>query len=209
MNANTTNTTRRAILGGAAVAATVPHLALAADNSRDGVSLDLKRRIAAYRAAQRAADRYEEQVLDPALARYLAAKDAVPHVTVPCGDRELSTADRVHIEFAMGVQETPSAAYVKPEVVRAYRQLLAAHAARLAQFARLEESTGWREASDRHSDVLCEAVWTALAAVEAYPPQNVAELHAKLAFLIDVGAADSDNTLPRTLAEIAQLLPKA
>lgn len=208
MGTDTTNTTRRAILGGAAIAAAVPTIALAADNSRDGVSLDFKRRVAEYRARRRAADRFDEGLYAMVRAEFFAARDAIPHQTFGYGEgKTLSTDNRAQIAVAKGMQRVPQM-HIKADARHAHRQLLEADEAREAEIARLRDSTGLTEAELRYED-LSEACWNALSAVEAYRPQNLAELHAKLAFLIETGAAEADATLPRLMDEMGRLLATA
>lgn len=208
MTAITTNPTRRAILAGAAVAATVPALALAADNSRDGVSLDFRRRVANYRAARRAADRFDEGRYAAVRADFFAVRDALPHQTFTYGEgKALSTDNAAQIAVAKGMQRVPPI-HLKADARQAHRQLLEAHEAREAEIARLRDVTGLTEASLHYED-LCEAAWNALSAVEAYQPKNLIELHAKLAFLIETGAAEADDTLPRLMDEMGRLLAAA
>jgi len=196
----TTETTRRALFGGAglvALAAAVPAVASTMSASL-GVSPALAKLIAAADEAKRQCDDFDTATYDPLKARTDALVEAVPHVTVDIKNSPFwTTAEPAAVSLARDIvrgdpgRRHPSSAQL--------RRLVAADLHRTRQAQRLRRQTGLRAAYDR-SNALADAMATTEWDVALFPCETAADLHAKLAFMtarqMDDGVALLDVLLP-------------
>lgn len=196
----TTETTRRALFGGAglvALVAAVPAVA-ATMSAISGVSPALATLIAAADEAKRQCDDFDTNTYDPLKARTDALVEAVPHVTVDIKNSPFwSTAEPAAVSLARDIvrgdpgRRHPSSAQL--------RRLVAADLHRTRQALRLKRQTGLRAAYDR-SNALADAMATTEWDVALFPCETAADLHAKLAFMtarqMDDGVALLDVLLP-------------
>ncbi len=196
----TTETTRRALFGGAglvALAAAVPAVASTMSAS-SGVSPALAKLIAAADEAKRQCDDFDTNTYDPLKACTDALVEAVPHVTVDIKNSPFwTTAEPAAVSFARDiVRGDPGRRH--PSSVQ-LRRLVAADLHRTRQAQRLKRQTGLRAAYDR-SNALADAMATTEWDVALFPCETAADLHAKLAFMMarqmDDGVAVLDVLLP-------------
>lgn len=196
----TTETTRRALFGGAglvALSAAVPAVASTMSAS-SGVSPALAKLIATADEAKRQCDDFDTATYDPLKARTDALIDAVPHVTVDIKNSPFwTTAQPAAVSLARDIvrgdpgRRHPSSAQL--------RRLVAADLHRTRQAQRLKRQTGLRAAYDR-SNALADAMATTEWDVALFPCETAADLHAKLTFMtarqMDDGVAVLDVLLP-------------
>ena len=196
----TTETTRRALFGGAglvALAAAVPAVASTMSAS-SGVSPALAKLIAAADEAKRQCDDFDTKTYDPLKARTDALIDAVPHVTVDIRQNPYwTTAEPTAVSLARDiVRGDPDRRHSSSAQLRT---LVAADLKRTRQIQRLRRDTGLRAAYDR-SNALADAMATTEWDVALFPCKTAADLHAKLAFMtarrMDDGTALLDVLLP-------------
>ncbi|WP_428968807.1 hypothetical protein ACQR50_14200 [Sphingomonas sp. Xoc002] len=195
-----TETTRRALFGGAglvALAAAVPAVASTMSTS-SGVSPALAKLIAAADEAKRQCDDFDTATYDPLKARTDALIDAVPHVTVDIQNSPFwTTAESAAVSLARDIVRGdpgrlhPSSAQL--------RRLVAADLHRTRQAQRMKRQTGLQAAYDR-SNALADTMATTEWDVALFPCETAADLHAKLAFMMtrqmDDGVAVLDVLLP-------------
>lgn len=196
----TTETTRRALFGGAglvALAAAVPAVASTMAATSD-VSPALTKLIAAADEAKRQCDDFDTATYDPLKARTDALIEAVPHVTVDIKSSPFwTTAEPAAVSLARDIVRGdpgrlhPSSAQL--------RRLVAANLHRTREARRLKRQTGLWAAYDR-SNALADAMATTEWDVARFPCETAADLHAKLAFMtvrkMDDGVALLDVLLP-------------
>lgn len=196
----TTETTRRALLGGAglvALAAAVPAVASTMSAS-SGVSPALAKLIAAADEAKHQCDNFDTVTYDPLKARTDALIDAVPHVTVDIQNSPFwTTAEPAAVSLARDiVRGDPGRRHASSAQLR---RLVAADLRRTRQIQRLRRQTGLTAAYNR-SNALADAMATTEWDVALFPCETAADLHAKLAFMMarqmDDGVAVLDVLLP-------------
>ncbi len=176
----------------------------------DGVSPDLTHAIAAFAAAEHASARYETTVYEPARLRWVAAKEAVPHTVVaPSPNWKMSpdfwsTANREALAIAHGLVSTHPRTSTNPDVIRA-RNLIAAKRRRDRAVDRTGASVGIGpccEESDRLSDQAADAA----SSVAAFPAKTLADIEAKMAFIIKHDMEPNGGMMEHMLADARHLL---
>ncbi|WP_277983954.1 hypothetical protein [Sphingomonas faeni] len=176
----------------------------------EGVSPGLIKAIAAFAAAERASAQYEATVYEPARLRWLAAKEAVPHTTVaPSPNWKMSPAfwstdNREALAIAKGLVGSHPRTSKNPDVVRA-RGLIAAKHRRDRAVDRAGASVGIGpccEESDRLSDQAADAA----SDVAAFPAKSLADIEAKMAFIIKHDMEPNGGMMEHMLADARRLL---
>lgn len=188
MGANT-NTSRRALLGGAGLVASATVIGIMpAARATTGISPALAALIAEAERCERVAATYEQTVFEPAYARYREIEAATPHGTVPnpSGFGMWTTRDKSLVNVAESwVRSRPRASAGADGDTIAYhrgcRSLLAASKRRECSLQRARRSTGLQAACER-SDQLGDENIDAEDAVLAFEAVTMADAAAKLAF---------------------------
>lgn len=215
-----TNTTRRNLLrfgttAAAAAAASIVTGGIAlASHAKGagpaGVSPGLHQALAALAAAERTSSRYTETVYEPARARWLAAKEALPHVVIPpsaewrMSPDFWSTDSERALALAKGLAAAEPRTSKRGDVVRA-RKLLAADHRRARAIAQAGKTSGVMDACDE-AERLGDLVVAAEDAVCAYPASSLADLEAKLAFFLERDLAQNEGNMALVLADARHLL---
>lgn len=178
----------------------------------EGVSPDLTKAIATFAAAEQASAQYEATVYEPARLRWLAAKEAVPHTVVaPSPNWKMSpdfwsTDNREALAIAHGLVSTHPRTSTNPDVIRA-RNLIAAKRRRDRTVDRTGASVGIGpccEESDRLSDQAADAA----SSVAAFPARSLADIEAKMAFIIKHDMEPNGGMMEHILADTRRLLGK-
>ena len=168
--------------------------------------------LAALAAAERVSDRYQETVYEPTRLRWLAAKDAVPHVVIEpspmwkMSPTFWSTDHPRAMTLAKELVEDNPRTSKRDDVVRA-RKLVAADRRRTRAVERAARASGIGAACDE-SDRLYGLMVAAEDAVCAYPATSLADLEAKLAFFLERDLAQNDGNMELVLADARRLLAK-
>ncbi|WP_277983661.1 hypothetical protein [Sphingomonas faeni] len=216
-----TNTTRRNLLrfgttaavyaaGASIVTGGIALASQAKSATPPGISPGLHQAIAALAAAERASTRYTETTYEPARARWLAAKEAMPHVIVPpsaewrMAPDFWSTGSERALALAKGLVAEEPRTSRRGDVVRA-RKLLAADHRRARAIARAGKTSGLMDACDE-AERLGDLVVAAEDAVCAYPASGLADLEAKLAFFTERDLAQNEGNMALVLADARRLL---
>lgn len=177
-----------------------------------GVSSGFTHALAALAAAERVSDRYQETVYEPTRLRWLAAKDAVPHVVIEpspmwkMSPTFWSTDHPRAMTLAKELVEDNPRTSKRDDVVRA-RKLVAADRRRTRAVERAARASGIGAACDE-SDRLYGLMVAAEDAVCAYPATSLADLEAKLAFFLERDLAQNDGNMELVLADARRLLAK-
>lgn len=206
-----TDTTRRALLGGAGLiaAATLPAFAavtMGPTPAASQVSPALAKLIADFHAADARIDRFYDTTYNPAVEREAAMCKAVPHVTIPMnegwrGDPAFfSTDNRQGVRVAQHLVRSEPRTSKRSDVVRA-RKLVAALHRRERKFQQIARDSG-RAAASKREDELWVPIKAATAAIMAFPAASAADMLAKLDHLESVGVCDHDD--PGVLFEIVR-----
>lgn len=197
----TTETTRRAILGGtglAAVALAVPALASSTSYAAK-MSPELARLISERAAAAAVLDRWCDE-FEAKAARVREQKEGVPHITMEGGPRMgggtivWTTADPLKIASAKGLASVEP----RPDHVESLRISLenarsfyAAHLQREEQLQEISRAAGLNKAQEKEAR-LSDPVIRCDQAIEAFPCASMADLRAKLAHIDATGTIDSN-----------------
>ncbi len=174
------------------------------------VSPGLARALEAVATAERASTRFQQTVYEPTRLRYLAAREAVPHtVLAPVPGSEVSpsfwaTNSREGMAVAKAIANTHPRTSTRPDVVQA-RRLLAADHRRSRRVQATSKTTGFAGCFDE-TNRLCEAVADAEGAVSAYPAASLADIEAKMAFIIKRDMEPNGGMMEHMLADTRHLL---
>jgi hypothetical protein len=226
MTRNDNSTTRRTVIAGLLAAPAATALAaFPAGAVADGESLSAK--IAAHgraMAAQSAFDRNEcggvAARLRAAQAAWQKACDAIPHYTCKTGFKAVTSGSRL---FFMTTEGSHAALARKAlgatdpdresDYYEACRELVAADDARkeeigrLAKVHRLGELEAEWAAINKRSTALGKLTYAAEEAVLQHRTASIAEMAAKLAFVVEE-EADAEDVLPLLLADARRLARK-
>ncbi len=205
----TTETTRRAIFGGAglaAVALAVPALAASNAAAPASVSPELKALIADAEEAMRASNAFEIDTYDRIHATATKQIAAIPHVAVDIdGDPYWTTARPNAVKVARGfVDRDPAREHPNSAKLRS---LVAADLRRQREADRIKRATGLTAAYD-HTNVLADAAATTEWAVARFPCNSAADLHAKLTFMTERQMDDGVMLLDFILTDATRLASK-
>lgn len=209
---NMSSTTRRAIfgtiaLGAAAVATNVTPVAAVTRSYAETVSPELSALIAAYDAANVKADTYYQTVYTPARERMTALQAVVPHyefvggVSVSGKPIIYSTADRAVVAMSKSIANNDA---LGGELRADSRRLTAASLRRERRLDAIRRQNGIAEASnqcDAHGDACADVCNN----VCAFPVTTIADLDAKMAFIMRVDAMSTEGTAQALAADIARL----
>lgn len=201
-------TTRRALFGGAGIAAValaVPALAVS-NAAAASVSPELKALIADAEEAMRASNAFEIDTYDRIHATATKQIAAIPHVAVDIdGDPYWTTARPNAVKVARGFidrdpnRELPDSAKL--------RSLVAADLRRQREAERIKRATGLTAAYD-HTNVLADAAADTEWAVARFPCNSAADLHAKLTFMTERQMDDGVMLLDFILTDATRLASK-
>lgn len=204
-------TTAAAYAAGAAIVTGGAALASQAKGATPtGLSPGFAQALAAFAAAQRNASSHEALIVGPTRARWLAAKDAVPHATIAPGSSWRgshvfwSTDNYQALSIAKGIVADHPRTSRTHDVIRA-RKLVAADHRRARAIARVGRTTGIHAAIDE-SDRLGDLLVAAEDAVCAFPATTLGDLEAKLAFFVERDLAQNDGNVELALADVRRLL---
>ena len=209
---NMPSTTRRAIfgtiaLGAVAVATNVTPVAAVTRSYAETVSPELSALIAAYDAANIRADTHYQTVYTPARERMTALQAVVPHydfvggLSVSGKPINYSTADRAVVAMSKSIANNDA---LSGELRSDSRRLTAASLRRERRLAAIRRESGIEDASnqcDAHDDACADACNN----VCAFPVTTIADLNAKMAFIIRVDGWDTEGTAQTLAADIARL----
>ncbi|MCT8002397.1 hypothetical protein NZL82_10960 [Sphingomonas sanguinis] len=201
----TTETTRRALFGGAglvALAAAVPAVASTMSAS-SSVSPALARLIAVSAEAWQVSEDHDNLILKPADKAAKALASQIPHVAVDIdGDPYWTTANPGAVNVARGlVERDPARNHPNSPGLR---RLVAADLQRQRLRTRIHRDTGLTAAVDR-SNALNDAYANAESAVATHPVSTVTDLHAKLAFMIKNDMGDGRDWLEEIADDVARI----
>lgn len=179
-------TTRRAMLGAviAAPALAVPGIAAGAQ-SIPSVRPSFARKLARFRRLDAACEAHNENVLEPARARYFALVEQLPHTSADAGESItggrviLTTEKDSHVSMARSSRTRP---FHDAEYQAALEKIAQAADARDAEVQRARVESGMRDALDydtRFGGVVANAEWRFIQT----PVTNGAELELKLALI--------------------------
>jgi hypothetical protein len=206
-------TTAAAYAAGASIVTGGIAIASEAKGAAPGsVSPGLAHAIEAVATAEQASARYQETVYEPVRRRYLAAREAVPHtVLAPTPGSGVSpsfwaTDSREGMAVAKAITNTYPRTSTRPDVVQA-RRLLAADHRRSRRIQAKSKTTGFAECFDE-TNRLCEAVVDAENAVSAYPAASLADIEAKMAFIVKRDMEPNGGMMEHMLADARRLLGK-
>jgi hypothetical protein len=174
-----------------------------------GVSTGLRQAFAALAAAERVSTHYAETVHEPTRLRWLAAKDAVPHVVIPPSANWRMAPDFWSTDHPRAMALAKELVADNPrmsrrdDVTRA-RKLIAADHRRARAVERIGKAYGIGACCDE-SDRLFGLMVEAEDAVCAYPAASLADLEAKLAFFLERDLAQNDGNIELILADARRL----
>lgn len=177
-----------------------------------GISPGLQQALTALAAAERVSARYQETVYEPTRLRWLAAKDAVPHVVIaPSTNWRMSpdfwsTNHPRALTLAKELVADNPRASKRDDVVRA-RKLIAADHRRARAIEQAGKTSGIGQCCDE-SDRLYGLMVEAEDAVCAYRAANLADLEAKLAFFLKRDLAQNEGNMALVLADARLLLAR-
>jgi hypothetical protein len=210
---NVHSTTRRAIfgtiaLGAVAIAANVTPVAAVTRSYAETVSPELSALIAAYDAANAKADTYYQTVYIPARERMTTLQAGVPHYEFVGGPSVVgnpinySTADRKVLAMSKAISKND--AFAGTDMRADSRRLIAASLRRDRRLAAIRRESGIAEAGNQ-CDALGDACANACLYVCDFPVSTIADLNAKMAFVMRTGAYDTEGTVQTLAADIARL----
>lgn len=196
------DTTRRALLGGAglAAAALIAPAVAATRKSPDGISPAFAALIAANTAAERACKKYDANICAPIFAAARAQWERLPHTTVVINDRIYSTAEHQDVRLS----RTIVAGIGDKQAGRAHRDFTAAAKLRQRAKDRIWVKSG-AAAVSAESDRLSGAWADAQGSVCEYPVSTGADLHAKLTFMVAYEMEAEDGWFPYLVADAARV----
>lgn len=210
MNALTTLPTRRAMLGGAVIALAATTSIAPASGGTDTVSPELVRLMAASHQADAASEALDAQY-DTLMQRWRDEVAVLPVTTASyvnvVGDRhELSTAWPIDLKTAQSILTT-SVGGDTTEAGRAARKIIAAHVDLQSQKDAIAKRYGLDKMRER-SNSLSDATAAAIDDVSAFKARNIADLEAKLSFLMERGYLDCEHARVELLADVRRLAGK-
>jgi hypothetical protein len=160
--------------------------------------------MAAYDAAGLAYERHEAEVVEPLEANAAICAAALPHTAMNIDGRDHSTANRDSVSLAMVLTRDNTGAEKHIYFWRQWRSLLAAHKRRERAKLRILRSPAIVAALKRQDD-LSNAWADAMADVCHFPASTAADLHAKLAFMVQHKMFEGVNWGDVLLADAARL----
>lgn len=201
----TSTTTRRGLLataGLASIAIAVPVAALPTHPNPKGVSADLAALITAHDTAAADCQAFSDDVSVPTVEAAQAQADALPDVEMTINEMTFWASNRRHRALATailaGARDTRDA-YHKP-----YRSFLAAAKRRDRNVKRIYRVSGADAANDRQ-DAMYTVCADAQSAVAAHPVRTVADLHAKLAFMVKHDMGDGMDWTEELFADATRI----
>jgi hypothetical protein len=221
MQTPTTSPTRRAIIGAIAMAAPATALAAIPAATATGISPALAeaiRRTREIAAAQNAFDPIE----GAARARYEAGVAALPHFAASFpnqggGMTNMTTDDERMVAMAKSLSRIVATdhlgnlrsfaqriAYKQEDYLVAARHVAAGALWRERQIARLKRSSGLSAAIDESNRLSDEYAEVERAAIKT-PVSTLADLRAKLAFMVEVFAFELDGTEAIIVADVDRI----
>lgn len=201
----TSTTTRRGLFataGLASIAIAVPVAALPARPSSKGVSAELAALITAHDSIAADCQAFSDNVSAPTLEAAEAQANALPDVQMTINEMTFWASNRRHQALAAailaGARDTRDA-YHQP-----YRSYLAAAKRRDRATKRVHRVSGADAANDRQ-DAMYTMCANAQSAVAAHPVTTVADLHAKLAFMVKHDMGDGMDWTEELFADAARI----
>lgn len=178
--------------------------ALSTSPAAAGVSPELSAFMAAYDAAGLAYERHEAEVVEPLEADAAIRAAALPHTAMKIDGRDHSTANNDSVGLAMVLTRDNTSTEKRIYFWRQWRSLLAAHKRRVRAKHRILRSPAIVAALRRQDDL--SSVWAdAMADVCHFPASAAADLHAKLAFMVQHKMFEGVNWGDVLLADAARL----
>lgn len=201
-----TETTRRALLGGAglATAALIAPAAAAASSAPVGLSPAFAALIAANAAAEKACKDYQAGVYSPLAEAVRAKMDALPHTTTVIRGTTYSTAVQADVHFIRAIVKGAARLPAAKEHCRQHRTFTAAAMRRQRAAQRIWDASA-APAACEESDRLVYAWGDAQGAVLEYPVSTATDLHAKLSFMVTHQMEAEDGWFPYLVADAARV----
>jgi hypothetical protein len=201
----TTQTTRRALIGGVGltgIAIAVPSTALPVRPRSKNVSAELAGLITAHDDIAAQCQKFSDDVCTPTVEAAQAQIDALPDVEMTINEMQFWVSNRRHQALATAI--LAGARDERDSYHQAYRSFLAAAKRRERNARRIHRVSGAQAATDRQ-DAMYSMCADAQSAVAAHPIATAADLHAKLAFMVKHDMGDGMDWTEELFADAARI----
>ncbi|RSU47542.1 hypothetical protein [Sphingomonas sp. S-NIH.Pt15_0812] len=201
-----TDTTRRALLGGAglATAALIAPAIAATRSTPVRPSPAFAALIAANAAAEKACKDYQAGVYSPLIDAVRAEMGSLPHTTTVIRGKTYSTAVEADVNFVRAIVKGTARLPAAKEHCQPHRTFTAAAIRRQRASQRIWNASA-APAACEESDRLVYAWGDAQGAVVEYPVNTAADLHAKLSFMAANQMEAEDGWFPYLVADAARI----